>query len=176
MSNKYNKISAKIVHTEAYIRGLSAQLNKLSPDRANSFKGLQNHFKAPASYEGMLGSVMVEGFLSTAFGDALANDNSIGANAALYALECNLPDIAEQFGEEREKKTDDDTHNNFGRGRGSIALYERLKSKPIFAQAADPFKAEYFKNERACEEIEQSIAANLRIYESDKSILKFAMN
>ena len=113
-------------NTEKTIKSLSLQLSKLQPmngqNKGPAFISLASQFNAPAEYEGMLGSIAMDGFLGEAFSGA-ANDNS--ALSALSMLDTPMAELLMEYAEE----AGSDSHNNYGRGRGSIALYERLKSK-----------------------------------------------
>ncbi len=112
---------------EKHIKNLTLKLSKCDALPGKSgFKGagfiqLDSAFKAAADYEGMLGSIMLESMLGSVFAE-VANDNP--GMSALSAIDADFTEFAMEYMEESAHG-----QNNKGRGRGSIALYEREQSK-----------------------------------------------
>ncbi len=129
--NTANKAGLFKQKTEYRIKGLSQRLSKLSsvPNREGArtaaFVSLHDAFQPAAEYDGMLGALIVESFLGSAFAQASASSADNPVLSAVSLLDSPAAELfSEYIGEA-------DTHNNYGRGRGSIALYERLKAKPM---------------------------------------------
>ena len=101
--------------TEQTIKNLLQQLSQLI--EANGLESapsisLDSAFQPAADYDAMLGSMLADGFLGEAF------DNTV----AYTAIDTDIVDLCDEYLSERAQ----DQHNNYGRGRGSIALYEKL--------------------------------------------------
>jgi hypothetical protein len=160
MSNTVNKTELRIKHIKTEIRGLAQQLSKLAPNPKTglaraSLISLNSAFRPAAEYEGMMGSMILDGFLGEAFSGAASNDN--GILGAACSIDYNMLEAADQYLEREDK-----THNNFGRGRGSIALYDQKPVSDAFKAANAPAQNAYQQdlNERA--DIEQHIAGLLK--------------
>jgi len=171
MKNNYRtsaRTEAHIKQIEGQIRGAVAQLYTLSPDgHGPAFISLNSAFKPAAEYDGMLGSLMIDSFLGTVFAEAALNDNN-AVTAIISSVDNNALEMAAEFVEERsEDHKDDKTHNNFGRGRGSIALCERMGSKPAFNLHADADPS--LHNQGPRQNLESHIAALQRKVESLKA-------
>ena len=140
---------------EGRIRGLAAKLYKLPPHPENPehrgalFISLSSHFKPAAEYEGMLGSVMLESFLSSAFADA-SNDNILNSSVLDTAGEA-----ASEYLEYLEEK---------GRGKGTFALGEHKTICNQFNEKNDEKMAAYLRDLRERMRIEAGIAALERHY------------
>lgn len=158
-NNTANNADHTLKTIEGKIKNLAIALTKLAPhpDRSHHhgplFVSLNSAFKPAANYDGMLGGIMLEGALSEAFSGAIANDN-IGV-AATYAADHKLFDALCEYMEER---GDASTHNNHGRGRGSIALYERKLISQNFNDAVDPAMDAYLQDLPERLQIERAIA------------------
>lgn len=125
-----NKTALKAEFTrkalEGRIRGLAKQLYTLAPHPENPehrgplFISLPSAFKPAAEYDGMLGSIMLESFLGTAFA-AVANDNSETAGQIMGLMGQNqldmVGDVLDEYLEYSEEKK---RH----KGQGSFALGE----------------------------------------------------
>lgn len=118
----------QLARTEKCIRGLTAQLFKLSPYEGctgAAFVSLNSAFNPPAECESILGCIFVEAAMGNAMTLISSNDNgldvSILSEAASYD---KVVDFASHYLEDRSE----DTHNNYGRGRGSIARYEECNA------------------------------------------------
>ena len=135
---------------EGRIRGLAAKLYKLAPHPDNPehrgalFISLSSQFKPAAEYEGMLGSVMLESFLSDVFTEA-SNDNVVNASVIDIAAEA-----ASEYLEYLEEK---------GRGKGTFALGEHKTICNQFNEESDAKMAAYLRDLRKRLQIEESIAA-----------------
>ena len=176
MNTRTAKAAVSIKKIERQIHGLVRELSHLAPNphapsaQGPAFISLNNVFKPAAEYEGMMGSLLLDGFLGTAFADA-ANDNAL--SSSVFAVDNNMLEAAAQYMEERsEDHKDDKTHNNFGHGRGSIALYERTKTSmsPFNLCAQDNAIENYRANLGARMKLESHIAERLRAYNDQKAV------
>lgn len=147
------------------IRALTQTLSKLAPHPTkgqSAFIALNDAFKPAADYEGMVGNMLIDGFLGEVFNDTAANDNVF--SNIINSIDYNMLEMAAHYADEIGKDAgkdhkDDKTHNNFGRGRGSVALYERRSTQDIFKRhAAYPKTGSYLRDLKARYMIEQSIA------------------
>jgi hypothetical protein len=81
---------------EGRIRGLAKQLFRLATDPDNQghrgplFVSLNAAFKPAAEYDGMAGSLMLEGFLGAAIGDSVPGDGGGSALSFLSASDFDL--------------------------------------------------------------------------------------
>lgn len=105
-------MSASLVQQEKNIegvmRGLMQELTKLAPhpDRPNYngplFTQIESQYKPAAEYDGMLGSMMLDGMLGMAFSEV---SNSVGLSAAHEAAShadwSNIAEGASQYAQER---------------------------------------------------------------------------
>lgn len=145
------KAEFSISNTEKRLRGLVKTLYALDPLPTQSgqpgaaFIFLNSAFKPAAEYDGMLGSMMIDGALSGLFTGA-ANDNG-----ALSYLSQNTADIAtEGLSEYLEYKA-----RKAERGQGTYALGEHKTICNQFNETTDDVSAQSVKIRR---NIEQTIA------------------
>jgi hypothetical protein len=159
MNNTVNNTELRIAHIKTEIRSLAAQLSKMAPNPKTGLTGaslisLNSAFQPAAEYDGMMGSMLLDGFLGHAFADAASNDN--GILGAACAIDYNFLEAADQYLEE-------DAHNNNGRGRGSVARYEERTARDAFNAAESSFaKTAYHANLNERTDIEEHIAGLLR--------------
>jgi len=122
-----NKTALKAAFTiktiEGRIQGLAARLYKLAPHPTRPdhsgplFISLASNFKPAAEYDGMLGNLMLEGFLGTAFTGA-ANDNVVSTTAQIGGFDAMVEGLSEYL-EYSAKKKDAEQ-----KGQGTFALGE----------------------------------------------------
>ncbi len=150
------KAEFNIKTIEGRIKGLAAKLYKLAPHPNNAdyrgplFISLNSAFKPAAEYDGMLGSVMLEGFLGSAFVTA-ANDNG-GASALAYTGASNLEIFAEALSEYAEYRADQN------RGKGTYALGEHKTICNQFDDEGDADMLAYAQDFKKRINIEETIA------------------
>ena len=141
---------------EGRIQGLVAKLYKLAPHPSNPdhrgplFISLNSAFKPAAEYDGMLGSIMLEGFLGGAFTSA-ANDNGDASSVALLGSS-NFDIFAEalsEYAEYREEKN---------RGKGTYALGEHKSICNQFNDEKDRATLAYARDLQKRMNIEGTVA------------------
>ncbi|MCB1652369.1 MAG: hypothetical protein KDI46_09995 [Alphaproteobacteria bacterium] len=131
IASKFAKAALK--DTQKRICGLSATLLTLPscPDirtyNGAAFIKLPDAFAPPGECDSLLGTVLTDGFLSGVFSQAggldACNDNAFDG-AVRGGDMMNALDLADEYFKDAHENSRHD-HNNKGRGRGSIALYER---------------------------------------------------
>ena len=161
--NSRTKAEQNIQNVENSIRALSSKLFQLAPNPETGVKGaafisLCSSFNPPAEYESTIGMAFAEAMLGDTAIFSAINDNF--STSVPSSCTIGVDHIVDAFSQYVEERSNTDTHNNYGRGRGSIALYEEMGKKisPEFAEAQQAFDADM--EERL--EIEGAIAQMLR--------------
>lgn len=155
------KAEFQIKTIEGRIKGFAKALSKLAahPDkpehRGPLFISLQSQFKPAAEYDGMLGSMVLEGFLGGAFSGA-ANDNA--ASGVMTYIGANDLDILGDMLSEYLEERNTDKRYGAGRGKGSLALGEHKTICNQFNDTMDDALLAYSRDIAQRENIEQSIA------------------
>ncbi|MBX2834550.1 MAG: hypothetical protein KTR28_06225 [Micavibrio sp.] len=150
------------------INGLISELQHISPAARSSLDIRLPQGLMPASEnDGMLGSILMEQFMGAVISDmcsSSANDNAL--IATISSIDEDWIDAADDYYTDRFNSKDDKTHNNFGHGKGSIALYERPRAKSLFnslsAKPSDLFSPSSKQSDR----LQSQIAALVHEYES----------
>ncbi|MCB9981552.1 MAG: hypothetical protein H6860_04050 [Rhodospirillales bacterium] len=140
---------------EGRIKGLACKLYKLAANpqaphqRGPLFISLDNAFKPAAEYDGMLGSMMLDSFLGTAFADAGNDNTSSGMFEIGGTQEMDFSgEAASEYLKDHEKQA---------RGQGSFARTEHKSLCNQFStmQECDSFAA----NHAVRLQIEETLAA-----------------
>lgn len=146
------------------INSLLQDLSQLAPhpDRPDH-KGpvfLSNHssYTKPASYDGMLGSIMLENFLGAAFAE-VANNNSDTMGGAVAACAFKNADVLELFSEYLEDRGEDK-----GEGQGTFARVKWQKTRDAFnLSAQDESRAAFEAGLPKRHKIESALAHYTRL-------------